>query len=159
MLLCEKCFHDEVCRELVQSTGTKVESLQGVCAVCGQPNPMYCYDTSSLDSLNAGFEDLLRIYTPESSLSNRTGRLPGIAEEIQNRWRIFNENIPFPTVLEILKELAPALAADEKAKKIFSEPVGIKDIIENNLENLSSVSLQVIGIPSTNKSKRNVGIT
>ena len=62
MIICEKCFCDEEIVSVIQSHAQK-----GVCSVCGSEG-VYIYDTDKCDDLSVMFDELIDIYTPQSSL-------------------------------------------------------------------------------------------
>lgn len=137
MIICEKCFCDEEIVSVIQSHAQK-----GVCSVCGSEG-VYIYDTDKCDDLSVMFDELIDIYTPQSSLPDTypKSEIHLLKDELVKNWKIFNlkrESHVYTIITAICKDKYTY------NPDVFDNPVGIKQLYDADY--LSQYSL--LGINS-----------
>lgn len=122
MIICQKCFVDDVIKDVISSRSTYL----GECETCGSTDKLY--DTNKDSYLEDYFSSLLEIYTPVSQIPNfplKDGRL--LQTEFLNNWNIFtskNES----TIYEILKSICNNQY--QVTPELFEQKIGIEKMID-----------------------------
>lgn len=133
MKCCAKCFVDEEIVQIIQS-----EQIRGDCDFCGSHDE-FVYDLDEKNNIAELFDGVLDIYSPLNILPSdfprsKTDLLKNI---IHNKWRIFNKNLSNEIVYKIL--ISICRRRYELQPDLFDGPVGIKEIMDCEVLNKSSI--------------------
>ena len=125
MIFCDKCFADKEISYRIRSLSA---DRRGDCPVCKRRD-RFLYDTEIQNELTPSFEELLDIYTPDSSLPKDYPRAECrfLLDDIKERWHIF-DNISRQNAYEILISICADLYSNSPA--LFDGLVGIPELFD-----------------------------